>query len=618
MSDKTAKRHRDWKVFVRGMKLTHTLQPFTILCTLIGSLFQALFPFTVLYLSSEIITQLGREQRDWKQIVTIVIATIIVSVLNFLITGFFNQMTDILCYVLEHKKELHLADKGYQLDYLDMEDATIRENRERLRNSGFQSGLVENVMSVKEIVAYTLAMAFSVTLVLRMFLAQSSKDTLWAQLTNSPLLAVLLCLFLFLSIYYTAKTSALLQKKEFEVMDHIKVDLNYNYYYGFQLSQEYNYGKNIRLYQEQDLISKEITSHWDHILKFRKRLASLTKRYWTIGSILSSCLTLLCFLYVGMKAMSGAIGIGDIVLYTGAVAQFSENFSGFARTLAKMKQNSEFMQWSFDFLDLPNQKETGNLPISLEEAKGCEIEFRNVSFRYPGASEDTLKHINVTFHPGERVAIVGKNGSGKTTFIKLLCRLYDPQEGEILLNGVNIKDYNYYDYLSAFSVVFQDFHLFSFTLGENVACASDYDENKALTCVQEAGLGDRMSRFTEGVKTQLYNEFAEEGVEISGGEAQKIAIARALYKDAPFIVLDEPTAALDPIAESDIYSRLNDMIQDKSAIYISHRLSSCKFCNQIAVFDNGSLVQYGTHNKLLENTEGLYHELWNAQAKYYQ
>ena len=212
---------------------------------------------------------------------------------------------------------------------------------------------------------------------------------------------------------------------------------------------------------------------------------------------------------------------------------------------------------------------------------------------------------------------MGENGSGKTTFIKLLCRLYDPQEGQILLNGIDIRKYNYRDYMNIFSIVFQDFQLLSQPLGSNVAGSASYDEAKVRRTLTDAGFGDRLETMPDGLNTQLYKDFTENGVEISGGEAQKIAIARALYKDAPFIILDEPTAALDPIAEAEIYGKFDEIAGDKTAIYISHRLSSCKFCDEIAVFDNGRIVQRGTHEELAAEETGKYYELWNAQAQYY-
>ena len=209
------------------------------------------------------------------------------------------------------------------------------------------------------------------------------------------------------------------------------------------------------------------------------------------------------------------------------------------------------------------------------------------------------------------------NGSGKTTMIKLLCRLYDPTEGVITLNGIDIKKYNYTEYMSVFSVVFQDFKLFSFTLGQNVAASVEYDREKARKALVQAGFGKRLSQMPKGLDTNLYQNYERDGMEISGGEAQKIALARALYKDAPFIILDEPTAALDPVAEYEIYSRFNEIAGEKTTIYISHRLSSCRFCSDIAVFDKGRLVQRGSHDSLIADEKGKYYELWNAQSQYY-
>ena len=215
------------------------------------------------------------------------------------------------------------------------------------------------------------------------------------------------------------------------------------------------------------------------------------------------------------------------------------------------------------------------------------------------------------------IAVDGPCGSGKTTFIKLLCRLYDPTEGQILLNGIDIRKYDYRDYMNIFSVVFQDFQLIAQPLGNNVAGAMDYDRERTEKALVDAGFGERLSEMPKGLDTYLYKDLDKEGVEVSGGEAQKIAIARALYKDAPFIILDEPTAALDPLAEAEIYSKFDQIAGDRTAVYISHRLSSCKFCDEIAVFDHGQVVQQGGYEELLSNESGKYHELWHAQAQYY-
>ena len=244
------------------------------------------------------------------------------------------------------------------------------------------------------------------------------------------------------------------------------------------------------------------------------------------------------------------------------------------------------------------------------------VEFINVSFKYPGADTYVIKDLNLKFVIGEKMAIVGKNGSGKTTFVKLLCRLYDVTEGCIKVNDVDIRKYDYKDYCALFSVVFQDFHMFAFPVGENIAAGSEVDEELAVDAMKKAGLGERLSTLSDGLRTCIGKDYDENGVSFSGGEKQKLAIARAIYKDAPFVIMDEPTAALDPEAEAEVFEGFDKMVGKKTAIYISHRLASCKFCEDILVFDQGKVVQHGSHEEL-EKQEGLYRQLWNAQAQYY-
>ena len=224
----------------------------------------------------------------------------------------------------------------------------------------------------------------------------------------------------------------------------------------------------------------------------------------------------------------------------------------------------------------------------------------------------------IRYRIGKKQAFVGTNGAGKTTFVKLLCRLYDPTEGEILLNGVDIRKYDYEEYMKLFSFVFQDFKLFSFTLGQNIAADVDYDTKRMGDCMKKVSYYERYLSMEDGPDTYLYKDISEKGLEISGGEAQKIALARALYRESPIIVLDEPTTALDPVAEAQVYEDFSSMIDNKTAIYISHRLSSCRFCDDITVFDGGRIVQKGKHEELVKERDGQYFTLWNTQAQYYQ
>ena len=309
--------------------------------------------------------------------------------------------------------------------------------------------------------------------------------------------------------------------------------------------------------------------------------------------------------------------MGSVIKFAGSITNVIIGFQGMGERYNRISLTARKHASTMEMLSISDEMYKGKLPVEKRMDNKYEVEFCNVSFKYPGAEQYALKNFSLKLRIGERMAIVGMNGSGKTTMIKLLCRLYDPEEGEILLNGVDIRKFDQKEYIKLFSVVFQDFQLLSMPLGQNVACAINVDEDLAVKTLSQAGLAERLTQLPDGLDTFLYQDIKDDGVEISGGEAQKISIARALYKDAPFVLLDEPTASLDPLSEYEIYSRFDTMVKDKTAIYISHRLSSCRFCDDIAVLHDGRLVQRGSHEELLKDETGKYYELWNAQAQYY-
>ena len=376
----------------------------------------------------------------------------------------------------------------------------------------------------------------------------------------------------------------------------------------------------VRIYEQEKIADRHSRNKEDIFCSnglFSHLCRGVVGAYVASGTAISMLFPGIVYAFVCLKALGGAFGLGSVTQYAASITKVSGGISSLVQVLGQMRNNAAFLDLIFQFLDIPNTMDQGNLPVDPEPGKTYQVEFRDVSFRYPGTDSWALRHVNMTFTVGKRLAVVGMNGSGKTTFIKLLCRLYDPTEGQILLNGKDIRQYRYEDYQKLFAVVFQDFKLLSLKLGENVAAGSPYPRDKVVSCLEKAGFGEKLAKLEEGTETYLYKDYEKTGTDVSGGEAQKIAIARALYRDAPFIVLDEPTAALDPVAEADIYSKFDEITGSKTAIYISHRLSSCKFCDAIAVFHEGAVIQQGTHEDLLADTLGKYHELWTAQAQYY-
>lgn len=391
-------------------------------------------------------------------------------------------------------------------------------------------------------------------------------------------------------------------------------------FYGNLLYTEEKRALDVRMYR-QDLYGQEVdaaNNSWTGDGVFVKLNRGILGIINGITEMLSQMMMGLVYLYVCLKAWYGAFGVGSVTQYVGALSSLAGGFSELMSIGAEIRGNTAFLKQVLDYLDIPNEMYQGSLTVEKRSDRQYEVEFRDVSFRYPGSQEYALSHVNMKFKVGEKLAVVGQNGSGKTTFIKLLCRLYDPTKGEILLNGIDIRKYDYQEYMSVFSVVFQDFQLLDAPLGENIGASLHYDKARGLECLEKAGLEEWFrTKAVKGLETRLYqHEDANEGIQISGGEEQKLAIARSLYRDAPFLVLDEPTAALDPMSEYEVYTRLNDIVEDKTASYISHRLSSCRFCDEIAVFHQGQVIEKGSHEELLARG-GKYSELWNAQAQYY-
>ena len=327
----------------------------------------------------------------------------------------------------------------------------------------------------------------------------------------------------------------------------------------------------------------------------------------------------IAYAYLIGLVIGNGLSVSEFLLFFSAVGGFTAWVTGILggfNTLHKQSLEISTVRECLEFPE-PFRFEDGK-PIQAEADRLYEIRLENVSYRYPGADKDTLTNINLTLHPGEKLAVVGLNGAGKTTLIKLISGFLDPTEGRVLLNGKDIRDYNRRDYYRMFSAVFQTFSLLAGTIATNIAQDSEgIDMDRVKECARKAGLDKKIESLKDGYETKLNREVFEDAMLLSGGETQRLMLARALYKDAPFIVLDEPTAALDPIAESEMYQKYNEMTSGKSSIYISHRLASTRFCDRIIMLADGGIAEEGTHAFLLE-AGGRYAELFEVQSKYYR
>ena len=387
--------------------------------------------------------------------------------------------------------------------------------------------------------------------------------------------------------------------------------------FGYTLFEllDFKYAKDIRLYGAVNMMMEKTKKEINGLTAVWKKQANTALPWYIIDSFISSANTGIMYLYLGVLVILRKISIGTFSQMIAAISTFTSSITNIVYSVQNIIKRSAYANEFIKFMDYPPVMQKGDIvPATTEPI----IEFKAVSFTYPGTQVKVLDCISITIRSGEHLSIVGLNGAGKTTFVKILCRLYDVDEGEILLDGVNIKDYSYDEYMKLFSVVFQDFKLLAFSIKENILLDQEATEEEIRNISSLAGIEEKVASLEKGIDTIIFKSFDKDGIELSGGEQQKIAIARAFYKNSPIVILDEPTAALDPIAEYEIYRQFDKLVGGKTAIYISHRLSSCKFCDRIAVFADAKIKEYGTHDELVQKDGGIYAEMFTAQAQYYR
>ena len=521
----------------------------------------------------------------------------------------FNQKLD---YTRQLDEE-QLNRQSLSMDYEYLEDTHVQELRTRALARSYYGIRGWLLLQVREFLKGIFSMLTALVIVFPMLAggAQMGGGGMFSLLASLLLLLVIGVLVwgnYRAGIYYT--------RKSVEILDGLDGIHNKSAYY-LDLLSGVESQKDLRIHAQQRMIRQDVDALFEASRKGEWRIGQMYIRRQLIGVTFPGLSGLCIYLFAGIKAFLGQISIGNVVSYTASIIQLARSASRFAGCVGRMKSVADYSRDYMQYRNLEKRKRQGTIPVEKRRDGRFQIDFEHVSFRYPGTEEYVISDLTLSFEIGEKMAIVGPNGSGKTTFIKLLCRLYDVTEGCIKLNGIDIRKYDYQEYCALFAVVFQDFCIFAFPLGENIAAAGVVEEAAAEDALVRAGLGERLAKLPQGLATYVGRQFSDGGVSFSGGEKQKMAIARAIYKDAPFVIMDEPTAALDPLAECDVYAGFDRMVGKKTALYISHRLASCRFCEDILVFDKGRVVQRGSHEELAAQ-QGLYRRLWNAQAQYYQ
>jgi len=585
----------------RGLRIVSSYIPRFFTSIVLYCIVTAAMPYVSLWLLARLIDCLVRQDANGAWMWTGV--TLAVQTVMILLAGVIKRWKEAKWERLYRVADRIIADKLLSLDHADLDDHDTRRLLGRVREhmSELDGGLVQIPQIVQHILLGVFGILGAVLLSWRLLVAVDSPLVSAAALTVMVMAAALAL---------RLKTASR-RKKDTKNDEVVSLDRLYYTLYGTMFDA--TKAADVRLYRQDRAIEQYLTQA-DRSFFSKKGLKHIGFGRDSVSEALSAVwLGAACMLVV----VNTAVGIGGIVQTVGALAWMWTAVDNIGEGVYRLRKNTAYLQTVLTFLDVPHRLYQGSLTTEKRADRDYELEFRHVSFRYPSQTAYALKDVSVVFRAGSRVAVVGENGSGKSTFVKLICRLYDPDEGDILLNGIDIRKYRYAEYMAIIAVVMQDFQLLAQPLGNTVASASVYDGERVWQCLEDASFDRTDPLWERGLETPLYRDCFASGVSVPLGEAQKIAIARALYKNAPFMILDEPTAALDPVTEAEIYENFDRIAEDRTVLYVSHRLSGCRFCDEILVFDRGKIVQRGTHEELLCEKDGQYRKLWYAQAQYY-
>ncbi len=587
-----------FRATMRTLKLSLQImvkyQPSYLFLLLAAGLAEAAKPFVAVLLPKLVLEELSRA-RDPARLLLLTIAAAGFSGLIYWLSGYLSLRRDRANVKFNNLTDRVLADRTLTMDYPYLEDPEVLKMVQQFMQGRMtQGGLAGAGWALGNGLP-----ALLTALGMLFILARLSGGLLGLLLAATAVSLVLLRL----------------QVKYLSGMTMEMADGNRILSYLFSIFTDFSYGKDIRLFEAEPLMTTRMKDTVDEL--WRVCFGNYTKSGACQAgrAAIAQGVVALIYAMLAVQTVQKGLSIADFVMLTAAAVSFASSVMTAVTSVMNFYGALKMVAPFGEYMNLPPVLSQGSEPVPELTGEDAVV-FDHVSFTYPRAAEPTLKDLCFTIKRGERLAVVGENGAGKTTMIKLLLRLYEPDEGTIYLGGRDIRTMSREETLKQFAVVFQDFKLLAFSVKENICIGPGGDEERLHEVLRKLDLDKVMESTPHGAETSVYRLFDEEGVEFSGGERQKMAIARALYKDSPIVVMDEPTAALDPIAEAEIYGHLNQLVENKTALFISHRLSSCKFCDRVAVFENGGVTQCGSHKELMAQ-EGLYRRMFAAQARYY-
>jgi ABC-type multidrug transport system fused ATPase/permease subunit len=556
------------------------------------------YPVAAILLPKVIVDELTKDVVNYDHILLAVFIFLAVTIVFGFFKSYLKDTSEGRITLLRVNLFNEVCDKFLTLDYEYSEDPNFLDEHENVIQA-----LSRNDVGIEKVMNIMFGVFGELLSLIFYFLIVGS-------------LSIYILLIIIINVIANFYFSQIVKKYRYKRKNDITHTSRRRRYY-MNVSHDFSYGKDIRLFNVQDKIIKKYDREVKSYLNVFRKIFNLEYKLGFADVLLLLVQDLIVYAILINQALNNpSFQIGDLLMYIGAVAALSISLKKVILDNSDLIGELLYVSDYYKFIDTSYYKNQGTLPTLTDQT--FSIEFKNVSFKYPKSDRYIYKNLNFKIEKGKKIAIVGVNGAGKTTLVKMLTRLYEIEEGDIFINGINIKEFDKREYYKMFSVVFQEFQMMAFTIKENVALTNkDIDTEKVEKSLEMVGLNSKIKSLDQGLDQMMLKILDPKGVEFSGGENQKMAIARALYKDAGMIILDEPTAALDALAEEEIYQNFNQLIGDKTAIYISHRLASTRFCDQIVLIGPNGIEEMGTHDELIKR-KGKYYQMFMIQGKYYQ